>query len=241
MTQKSLTDFESSGVECPKCDYSSKDKRGVAAHWRHNHSGILPWMETECDYCGETFKKQESERKQSENDFCSQECNNKWLSENKTGCESNLWDGGNVAVECDNCGSKVERKPSHVREHTFCNHACLGEWQEREYSGSGNPAWKGGHDLYTAIRTLIDDNVWEKAREECRERYDRKCAVCGVDESKLQRKLDVHHIVPLLSGGTNGQYNLIPLCAECHGPVESHTRDIIKYEFKQHGGKIGKS
>lgn len=236
MTQKTLTEYQSSGVECPKCGYSSKDKRGVAVHWRHNHSGILPWMKTECDQCGEIFKKKESHRKDSDNDFCSRECNNKWLSENATAERSNLWTGGNEIVACSWCGETFERKPSHVKEENFCSQSCYGEWQSEHNIGDNNPAWTGGVDYYFAVRRLIDNVVWEEARKECRERHNHKCAVCGVDQSQLKRKLDVHHIVPVLCGGTNGQYNLIPLCQKCHGPVESYTKDIVNYEYTEHRG-----
>jgi len=237
MKQSTLQDFQSSGVECPKCDYSSDDKRGVATHWRHNHSGMLPWMKTECDQCGKIFKKQESQQKSSKNDFCSRECNNKWLSENATGPRSNLWNGGNETVSCSWCGKSFERKPSHVGNRNFCSQDCHGKWQSENNTGDNNPAWTGGANYYLAIRKLIDNKTWEESREICRERHDYECALCGIHQSELERKLDVHHIIPLLSGGTNAQYNLLPLCQNCHGPVESYTKDIIDYEYKQHGGE----
>jgi len=38
-----------------------------------------------------------------------------------------------------------------------------------------------------------------------------ECAICGNPEN-----LEIHHIIPRASGGTNDIANLIPLCHECH-------------------------
>ncbi len=38
-----------------------------------------------------------------------------------------------------------------------------------------------------------------------------KCAVCGNPDN-----LEIHHIIPRASGGTNDIANLLPLCHECH-------------------------
>lgn len=200
-------------------------------------------VELDCTWCGDDIERKSYRVERSDRHFCNRNCFDEWLESDdcdRSGENSPRWNGGLETVECAVCGTEKEVKAHRVEDYDrhFCRGSCKAEWVSNNFSGDGNPAWNGGHDFYTAMRTLVDDNVWTKAREECRERHNRECAVCGVDERELDRKLDVHHIVPVLSGGTNGQYNLIPLCQECHGPVESYTRDIIKYEFKQHGGKI---
>lgn len=46
------------------------------------------------------------------------------------------------------------------------------------------------------------------------------CANCG-KESKC-----LHHIVPLIKGGTNNESNIVQLCVECHGII--HDKDLVK-------------
>ena len=58
----------------------------------------------------------------------------------------------------------------------------------------------------------------ESCREHNREKYDRKCFLCGELESENGRKLDVHHIDGNKDQGCNGHdWKLTPLCMSCHG------------------------
>lgn len=49
-------------------------------------------------------------------------------------------------VECDNCGSDVERKPREAERYDnhFCNQECKNEWQKDGMTGEDNPNWGGG-------------------------------------------------------------------------------------------------
>lgn len=54
-----------------------------------------------------------------------------------------------------------------------------------------------------------------------------ECANCGATED-----LHVHHIVPLVVGGSNRRSNLCVLCGECHGLVhglglKNHTKAVV--------------
>jgi 5-methylcytosine-specific restriction endonuclease McrA len=51
--------------------------------------------------------------------------------------------------------------------------------------------------------------------------YGHKCAICNKYHSDLQ----IHHIVPICSGGSNDIANLIPLCPECHTIVHRMARN----------------
>ena len=55
--------------------------------------------------------------------------------------------------------------------------------------------------------------------------------MCGTHHTEDMVALDVHHIVPILSGGTNAGWNLISLCSECHKTAEEHTRDLFDMPF----------
>lgn len=74
----------------------------------------------------------------------------------------------------------------------------------------------------------------EKCRESNREKYGRKCFICGCDESenitltgKLKR-LSVHHIDMDKQQGCNGhEWKLIPVCIHCHRSL--HTKRMASY------------
>lgn len=53
-----------------------------------------------------------------------------------------------------------------------------------------------------------------------------RCEVCLRAESRSE--LVLHHIVPIYSGGTHDQWNLMILCESCHGGVESYTSDLFE-------------
>jgi ATP-dependent DNA helicase RecQ len=58
---------------------------------------------------------------------------------------------------------------------------------------------------------------WAKLRAAVRER-DGGCVRCGSTV-----RLEVHHVLPLVEGGSNEPGNLITLCRRCHG--RSHRAD----------------
>jgi len=80
----------------------------------------------------------------------------------------------------------------------------------------------------------------EEVRENTRNKYDRKCFLCGKSEEeqmnemkeqgKRQFRLSIHHIDSDKEQGCNGKsWKLVPLCIHCHGKVHGH-KIIIKGE-----------
>lgn len=52
-----------------------------------------------------------------------------------------------------------------------------------------------------------------------------ECEMCGATENVGDVDgLDLHHIIPMLAGGTNGDWNLITVCRSCHGKAERFAR-----------------
>ena len=40
------------------------------------------------------------------------------------------------------------------------------------------------------------------------------CDVCGKNKAYFK-----HHVIPLANGGANSEYNLIPICPDCHAKI----------------------
>lgn len=89
-------------------------------------------------------------------------------------------------------------------------------------AGENSANWKGGI-AFEPYCYKFNDTL----KEQIRNKFDRKCAMCGISESeyiahmenagKRPCKLHVHHIGSDKMQGCNGaKFNLVPLCAPCH-------------------------
>jgi len=86
-------------------------------------------------------------------------------------------------------------------------------------AGEANPNWRGGYSRRYG-------SGWSVERDSVRER-DEVCQHCGHDGS--ERRLEVHHIVPvrvfrsaeqLKIEGAHDEQNLVLLCNHCHGKAD---------------------
>lgn len=55
-------------------------------------------VETECDYCGEHFKRSKRSLRKAERNFCSDDCFSAWMSEWQRGTDNPAWKGGKGGV-----------------------------------------------------------------------------------------------------------------------------------------------
>lgn len=99
----------------------------------------------------------------------------------------------------------------------------LSEWWSKNNPMQGrtrdeNPAWKGGKANWYGSN-------WEEQREKAIDRDGGECQKCGSGDD-----LVVHHHVPLRlwrddpdkkRENANDLWNLVTLCSECHGEIES--------------------
>jgi len=53
-----------------------------------------------------------------------------------------------------------------------------------------------------------------------------RCAICN---SSDRWKLQVHHIVPVLHGGTNDESNGVSLCGDCHRSIQGRELELAEY------------
>jgi hypothetical protein len=63
--------------------------------------------------------------------YCSMACANKFRSTA-------------VFLDCVECGKKVQKEPSKIKETTFCSRIC----KDKNSLGEGHPNWKGGQKSY---------------------------------------------------------------------------------------------
>lgn len=165
----------------------------------------------ECEVCGGEFEGIPSvvEKRR----FCSKECKGEWCS----GENHPMWKGGKVAVECEWCGEEYREDPHREERTRWCSEDCAVEALSEMMLGEDHPRWREGAPEY--------GENWEEQREKVRERDGYSCVRCGVDESEMDRELDVHHITPIRefdgSEEANRLENLVALCRPCHMNVES--------------------
>lgn len=79
--------------------------------------------------------------------------------------------------------------------------------------GKNHPNYIDGRSYDYAPNRYGDD--WDNIRQLVYRRDNFTCQECG----KKNMKLDVHHIIPFLDGGSNELDNLISLCRSCHSKI----------------------
>lgn len=224
MPQYTLGDFESTGVEsdkvpCPTCG-DLYHETGVAAHHWQVHGEELK-KEVVCDYCGERLRRKPSEV------YDTNFCNDEHMYAYQQG--ENHHNYNSVKTECVECGHSLERNESHVGEiGAFCDYDCYGKWLSRNRTGQDSAAWRGGISHTDALRKCFSNRSWNKIAEEARDNADRTCEMCG--STSEGKRLDVHHIVPIVSGGSNHQDNLLALCDACHRNCDSFIRQYPEFD-----------
>lgn len=122
---------------------------------------------------------------------------------------------------CEKCGKNYTMSPKFTKQYRearrFCSIKCWYEFVRDDPANATN--WKGGYLPY------YGSNWLDQARK-ARKRDNYTCQRCGLHESNLSRKLDVHHIVPFREFGiarfkeANALSNLICYCGSCHIIVE---------------------
>ena len=166
-------------------------------------------VELTCDECGDAYERKPSA---SQSRFCSWECYSSWRA------GKSFWDDNGTVVEtCEWCDSQFERYRSHGSGR-FCSPECQHKWMATR-TGSDHPLYIGGVDYYRAVRRGLSETGWHTQRKH---HLGKECELCGDSDVSLS----LHHIVPVLSGGTNDGYNYMTLCRGCHSTVEAHTRDL---------------
>jgi 5-methylcytosine-specific restriction endonuclease McrA len=149
--------------------------------------------------------------------------------------------GEYLPKECVYCGSQYQ--PT-IKNQKYCTNSCAGKdsrynWQQQFCPRCGEPFTpkKDGRvycdrecannamktprsaSLYVAVRNQLLEGTWHTHRESHK---DDQCLKCGAEEN-----LELHHIIPVLAGGLNEEWNYMTLCKSCHSTVEAYTNSIV--------------
>jgi len=92
-------------------------------------------------------------------------------------------------------------------------------------TGQDNPAWRGGKSILDSVKKQLHTN-WRKRKKKAKERDNWTCQNCGTTSGKL----DSHHIVPVMCGGTHDFENLMTLCEDCHTKAEWFIRQYPEFD-----------
>lgn len=124
--------------ECPTCGDVFDSENGMKVHHTKLHGESIAGAEYDCDYCGTTYREMKSEIEAYERNFCSQDCYDKYKSDEIRG-ESHP-DYDRVQLECDYCGEITEKRPCELegQDHHFCGQECYTEWSKKTFAESEN-------------------------------------------------------------------------------------------------------
>lgn len=170
-------------------------------------------IEISCKECNIAFSVKPHRKERAK--FCSRECMYSHDGRKNTIGEKNSKE--NAEMRCEVCSDMFSVIPAREERARFCSVECRHEFL-RQRTGQEHP-------LYVEEKEEDYGQNWNEIAKGIREKYNRECWSCGVDESELFRKLDVHHIKPRREfdnvDEANTEDNLIPLCLPCHQKWES--------------------
>lgn len=213
-----------SDTECPTCGEKYKSERGMKIHHTRIHDGNISKTTITCDWCGDEKTKYKSRVDRYNRDYCGSDCRDAMMSQ--TGSDATNWKGGKSEVECDFCGdsTSVYKWQRQEFENNFCDPSCKGKYMSENQIGENNPNWVDGTTLswYLMLRRHVTDQVWRNEIDEVIDSDD-VCKRCGDSDN-----LHLHHIIPILSGGTSAEWNYMKLCESCHPSVEECTRSFTE-------------
>jgi len=177
-----------------------------------------------CPICGKKFIQRPSEAKKYKT--CSVECGHEFFSKTYRGEAHYAWEGKRREALCAVCGNQfMSIKDPRTGWSRFCSRTCKGKAHSKLVEGANNGRWTGGlsHEPYP-----IEFN--NRLRKTIRERDGDQCQLCSINESPIDRQLDVHHID--YNKRNLSLANLISLCRSCNSRV-NHNREWWTAHFTE--------
>lgn len=237
-----MSDFKCPHPDCEESEKRFETEGGMKTHYGMQHEGSLAKEKTICstDECTNKFDYYPSEKSGKLCEKCTKE-NNRHLTEQ---------DVEFFEVACANCDSKKTVPESSFKNYDifFCGNKCRKEYYEQtetiECEHCGNIKTVGSWEIeqgrrYCGRKCYKEDNnnpddgfnhnyygkSFEEVRKNVRERDNKKCQVCGKDESDLGIIPSAHHITPVQwfidtdgfsKDDSNYKENLVLLCKRHH-------------------------
>jgi 5-methylcytosine-specific restriction endonuclease McrA len=165
---------------------------------------------------------------------CSQRTVTRWINEH--GIEERPWFVGELRDEAQLYEMYVGKELgiTEIADSLGCAQSTVLNWLRRHGietrpvapTGADSPHWTGGKSIYDGVKHALP-LAWREQRRQQRERDNRTCQLCGEKRDPTEQRLDVNHLIPILCGGTNGDYNLMSMCRGCHSKTEAFVRKHI--------------
>lgn len=114
----------------------------------------------------------------------------------------------------------IQQRSEKVKGRTKEDYEYLRRQSERMKALTGESAqnWQGGIS-WEPYCEKFDENLKERVREY----FGRCCYVCGIGESELGQKLDVHHVnYDKMLCCNDVKPLFVPLCKKCHGKTHGN-------------------
>ena len=150
-----------------------------------------------------------------------------------------------ITFKCAECGIEFKRRSDHKKALNFCSYACSGK--SRKVEGA---RWRDPLQIKAYMREYVKENreehnrrgrKWNKANREkkaegrrmrraasgritadqwsqLKREYGPQCPCC-----RLEKPLELDHIVPVSKGGLNTIENAQPLCRSCNASKGAST------------------
>ena len=134
-------------------------------------------------------------------------------------------------MNCEICGN-----PLNGKQTKYCGNPC----EKKSYKLRDRKRYLDGKKEYREknkdkileynrkYRSLGLKPLNKKMKEKIKKSFNNMCARC-----KAKEDLNVHHIRPLIKGGTHKASNLIVLCFHCHMEWEKRMKDYWQGESTQ--------
>jgi len=169
-----------------------------------------------CPICGSLFFRWNSEIRKNKSGifFCSANCRNMgWIGEGNPNYGNNWTD-----EQKNNVSEKKRGTPAWNKGLTKYDHPSVMKYA-KQLQRENNPSWKGGisfGEYCPKFNTPLKEYI--------RDKYNRKCIICGKDESECKTRLHIHHADYNKNTLCNGKtWGLLPLCNSCHNKT-NHNR-----------------
>lgn len=116
-------------VECPTCGSEHSTEKNMKIHHSHEHGESIAGVVVDCFSCGTEMRVRPYRKEKYDHHTCSKDCQRELLSELKSGEHNKL------LLECNNCGSDVEKWPSQVFDGVYCDRSCAIEDRAHVHEG----------------------------------------------------------------------------------------------------------